>query len=178
MKRLFLAFVGIVLTLMTYGQTISGSFVGLAQEGKAKFEIDFSEASIHGMSEEDFAVYEEDWYKDQPKVVADFLSEVADRLSGMLRLGSHLKTDYRLRVVVTSINSRGDFVCDLYVMNGEQVEASIRHITAKGGMLGTKLNLIKDGAEHTGKVTGNLLNRELKRANRKIKKNEPKYESA
>lgn len=170
MKRLFLTIVIVCLSVVTYGQTVSGSFVGLAQEGRAKFEMDFSEASIHGMSEEDFAVYEEDWDKDLPKVIADFLGEAADRLSGLLRLGSHQKTNYRLRVVVNSISSRGDFVCDLYVMNGEQVEASIKYITGKGGLFGTKLNLIKDGAEHTGKVAGNLLKRELKRAQKKVNK--------
>jgi hypothetical protein len=66
--------------------------------------------------------------------------------------------------VVTTISPKGDysFVVQLIDKKGEIV-GSIAGLFGKGGMFGTKLNLIKDGAKSTGKRAGALLRKYIKK---------------
>ena len=180
MKRLFLTFVTVCLTVIAYGQTISGSFEGLVQEGRAMFEVDFSQAKLFGMSEEDFAVYEEDWDKDRSAVVENIEENISAKIRGQVRVPSSSETTYKIKIQVLSVSSIGEFVCDAYILNGNQVEASIKNIRSEGAFLrfSTKLRMMKDGARHFGKLAGQLLKEELKNAKRVIQKNEPLYQSA
>lgn len=166
MKKIIIAELFLMLSTLTFGQTISGSFAGLAACGKAKFTIDFSEASIHGMSEEDFEYMEPDWSKDLPQIRGDFFGGVADRLNGLVTLGSNIKSNYSINVQVISISTKGNYVCDAIIKDGDKEVAKIQGIKADGGTIGSKLNLIKDGAEHTGKKLGRILLREIKKAKR------------
>ena len=65
---------------------------------------------------------------------------------------------HTVKVVVTTISPKGDysFVVQLIDKKGEIV-GSIAGLFGKGGMFGTKLNLIKDGAKSTGKKLGTIL---------------------
>lgn len=152
---------------MMSAQTVTGSFKELASFGKANIEINFSDASIHSMTEEDFAEYEQDWSKDKPGVIADFIDGVTDKLKGGLVVGTRLKTPFLLKVLVQNITTKGDYTCDVVVLNDEKEVAAIKTVKADGGTFGSKLNLIKDGAEHTGEKLGKLLSREIKRAHKK-----------
>lgn len=167
MKKIFLGVLFAIISTLTFGQTITGSFAGLADSGKAKIIMDFSEASIHGMSEEDFEYMEPDWSKDLPQIIGYFVGEVADRLNGFVILGSNVKSEYSINVRVISISTKGNYVCDAIIKDGEKEVAKIQGVKADGGNVGTKLNLIKDGAEHTGKQLGRILLREIKKSKRK-----------
>ena len=65
----------VVTVLSLQAQTIKGSFSALKDQSRVRLEVDFSEAEIHGMSEEAFARYETDWEKDKPEVVAKIVRE-------------------------------------------------------------------------------------------------------
>lgn len=163
-KNLVLATLLILSTFGLSAETISGSFKELALCGKAKIEIDFSNASIHGMSEEDFEYVEPDWNKDKPGIVAKLVGNLTERLDGVLLFGSRLDTPFVIKVNVLSINTHGDYICNVIIFKDEEEVASIQEVKANGGKIGSKLNLIKDGAEHTGDKAGRLLRRELRKA--------------
>lgn len=163
-KQLFLFFLVLMGLLTASAQSLeSGSLLSLQAEKKANFEIVF--ASIHGMEEQDFGKYEEDWYKDKPEIVAIFTSYANDKLEGTLRLGKYPDAKYTVRATVNSINMKGNYVCDMTVLTSDGTEiARVSDIKEDGGKLGSKLNLIKDGAEHTGKKFGAILKRLIKKA--------------
>lgn len=167
MKKKFLAFtICVACSLSAFAQDISGSFKGLAHQRTALVELNFDDVSIYGMAEEDFAYYEPDWDKDKSTVVRKFVEELFDPLEDILLIKtSSKKPEYLIRVNVVDINSKGDFLYDVDIVNFDgQVEATVRSLVAYGGTFGSHLNLIKDGAEHAGEKLGRLLKREMRRA--------------
>lgn len=170
-KQFLLFAIFSVCSICASAQKLSGSFYGLSQQRSAIIEINFSNASIHGMTEEDFAFYEQDWDKDMPTIVGKFVGNTAAYLDNVLIIKTSSKTpEYVIHVDVVSINTRGNYICDVEIVNlAGEVEATIQDLKAYGGTFGTKLNLIKDGAEHTGKALGNLLKHEIRRAKRSSK---------
>lgn len=163
MKRFFaLTFVCMALCAMQAQNVDSGSLRELAEAGVASFEIDYSEAHIHSMTEAEFALYEEDWDKDQKYIIAEFLDNLNDRTGDQLVVVKGKKTDLTLRWVVLHIDPRGNIISELHVVNKEgKVLAKITELRGAGGRFGTKLNLIKDGARSSGKRAGSFLKREL-----------------
>ena len=147
-----------------YAQTTTGSFEELASCGKSNIEIDFSDVSIHGMQEDDFADVEKEWYDDKPEIIGYFISHVADKVDDELIIGTRLKTPFLIKVLVRSITKKGNFTCDVIVMNEDKEIATIEGLKEDGGVFGSKLNLIKDGAKHTGEKLGKFLSREIKKA--------------
>ena len=143
---------------------VEGSLLPLKRADKVNVKIDFSEASIHGMSESAFAKYETDWEIDKPVIIGYFLSEASHNCGDLIHLGTYENADCEIRVNVISINEKGNYVCEADVYDAEgKVIAKIKDISAKGGHFGTKLNLIKDGARHTGEAFGKFLKKRSKR---------------
>lgn len=143
----------------------SGSLKELAKAREARFEVDYSNAVIHGMSEEEFAQYELDWDKDQPVIIAKFLGTLNDRTGDYLMVAKGKNAPLTLRWVVLKINTHGDITSELHVIAEDgTILANIIELNAEGGTFGTKLNLIKDGAEESGKRAGSYLKRQLKKA--------------
>ena len=59
MKKLFLTFAAIFAAIISLqAQTVKGSFAALKDLPRVRMVMDFSEADIHGMSEEEFAAAE------------------------------------------------------------------------------------------------------------------------
>ena len=144
---------------------VSGSLLPLKSEKTVNFEISFER--IHGMSEKDFSEYEHDWYKDKPDIVARFYSNaslVRTTDCPMLVVNSNCR--YTVKVIVYDINTQGDYLCEFIVKdNAQKTEiAKVTGIRGSGGHFGSKLNLIKDGAEHTGKKFGAALRKLIKKA--------------
>lgn len=161
MKKIFAVIVSLAIASFAYAQKVSGSFKPLAEEGRAKVEVDFSKALIHGMSETEFAKYETDWEKDKPEIIGQFVGGLQAGIKNLAALGNFPETHATLNVSVLTISPKGDYMCDaILLVDGAEV-ARISNIYAKGGKIGTKLNLIKDGAEHTGKTAGKLIRRNL-----------------
>ena len=144
-------------------QTVSGSFAELKGVTRVNAVLDFSEATIHGRSETEFSIYEGDWYKDKPEIVSLFLGAMQQSLKGSLALGSFEHVKYTLRIQVINVDPSGNYMCDVILLAGTDELGRISNITGNGGHIGTKLNLIKDGAEHTGANVGRKLRKLIKR---------------
>ena len=157
----------LILTCVTVKaqKVVTGSLFPLNTVDKVNFEMEF--ISIHGMSEESFGDYEKDWYNDKPGIVGIFSSYANRKLKGHITLGSYPKSDFTVKAVINEISIKGDYDCDIVVLDkNKNVIAKISGITAKGGTWGTKLNLIKDGAETTGKRFGSVLKSEIIKSKR------------
>ncbi len=159
--QLLSTFLLLTLSLSSNAQEIVGSFYELAQTGQTKIELDYSEAVIHGMNEDDFAIYETDWYKDKPMIMGLFMREFSDALRSSLLFR---KNSNNLTIVVkfTLINTKGDTTLNIHLVKNkgsqdEVILGSILDIKEEGGSIGSKLNLIKDGAEHSGEKAGKTL---------------------
>mgnify|MGYP003407642817 CR=1 FL=1 len=166
MKRFFVfIFLCVLLANVKAVKIESGSLRELAKAGIANFEVDYSNAVIHGMSEEEFAEYELDWDKDLPQILALFRGNLAERAGDYLALVTKKKASLTLRWVVLFINTKGDTKSELHVLDADgTILAKIVELNGEGGTFGSKLNLIKDGAKSSGKKAGSFLKRELKKA--------------
>ena len=123
-------------------QKVTGTFAPLRDEARVRMNIDFSEADIMGMSEEEFADFEKDWNHDKVDILAYLYENANDALNGAISVGNYKQeTEYTLDLVVRTVNARG-------------------------GKIGTKLNLMKDGAKHTGKALGKFLLQNMKKTGR------------
>ena len=160
MKRLlFVVFA--CLSLCSYAQmplsteVVTGSFEALYNK-TANLEIEY--VKIHNRSEAEFAEYEKDWKVDKPDVEDLILQSANAALKKVCHLNFGKESDLTVRVVVTTISAKGDysFVVQLLDKKGEIV-GNIANLFGKGGIFGTKLNLIKDGAKSTGKKLGTIL---------------------
>lgn len=143
-------------------QKVTGSFAPLKDEARVKMNIDFSEADIMGMSEEEFTVYETDWTHDKVEIISLFYTLANEAMNGALVVGNYkFETDYTLDLLVRTVDIRGNYDCDLILLqeteNGLEEVAKAEGLYARGGLFGTKLNLMKDGARHTGDALGKFL---------------------
>lgn len=164
MKHLMIAVVAFFMSLNVFagGKLESGSVAPLANVNKVNYEIEF--VSIHGMSEADFSKYETDWYTDKPEVVGKILDNANKKLKGSFALSNDPSAEYTVKLVVNEITKKGNYTCDIKVLDANKNEiAKIVDVKAKGGTWGTKLNLIKDGAEGIGKEMGSILKSEVKK---------------
>ena len=165
MKRILLTLAACLAAMITLqAQTTKGSFTVLNGTPRVRMVIDFSEADIHGMSEEEFAAYEEDWEIDKPDIIARFMTECNNKCRDTIYVGRYKDAPYEIKVIVHTISVKGDFDCDAFLLDTDGNElGSIVGIREKGGRVGSKLNLIKDGAEHTGALFGTLLQKAIKK---------------
>ena len=162
MKKTVIILLALILSCASDAQKVSGSFAPLQNQARVKLVINFSEADIMGMSEEAFSEFEEDWTHDKIEVVSLFYSYANDVLRDKLVVGNYkTDTDFILRLDVRTVDVRGNYDCDLVLIYlGEEI-ARAEGLYAKGGTFGSKLNLMKDGAEHTGAAIGKFLLKEL-----------------
>lgn len=144
----------------------SGSFAGLKNVDGIAIDVDFTNASIHGMSEKAFAKYEEDWYTDKPEIIGNFIGGIADKLGTVISIVDKSETKWLLKINVKSVRKNGSFVCTADLLNGEDLEAHVVDIYGHGGHIGSKLNLIKDGVENTSKKCGSFLKSIIRKAKR------------
>lgn len=158
MKKVVAFFMLVVGVFVANAQQVEGSLDILKGEVRVNFELNYSKATIHGMTEPEFAKYEEDWYKDMPQIVGDFLSGLNMQVSDYVRFGAYPGSKYTLRVDVVDVAIDGSCDSDVLLLDANSnVVAKIVGLRADGGMFGTKLYLIKKGAEHSGKRLGRVL---------------------
>lgn len=158
MKKILFITILAILTTVTYAQQLSGSFQALAGAGKAKVVVDYSKASIHGMTEEDFAAYEKDWIIDKNDITGRFMGKMQDKFKTKLLLGNFSNVKYTIVIQVLVFTTNGDCTCDVVLVDEENNELGrIANLSAYGGSSGTKLYHIKMGAEHMGATIGRLL---------------------
>ena len=146
------------------GQSIRGDFTPLQSESKVQIQLDYSKADIHGMTEDDFAVYEEDWNEDKPEIISKFVTACNKGIGHAPYLIISRSTPYILKVDILTIFDNGDCILDASLINPEGLTiGTIENVRGEGGRFGTKLNLIKDGSEDSGLQLGRLLKKAMKK---------------
>ena len=163
MKKLVtVVFFAVLCLTAAMAQNVTGSFKTLKDAGRVKMVVDFSKASIIGMTEEEFSKYEVDWEKDKPEILSLFYTYANRRLGNSLSLGENFNdARYALTLEVRSVSVKGDYDCDLILTEKGKEIARAEMICAYGGIFGTKLHLMKDGAKHTGRELGYFLLKQL-----------------
>ena len=141
-----------------------GSLSGIRRGDKVRMSVDYSSASIHGLTEDDFASYERNWLLKKDEICSRFIASADERLNGRLFLGAFKDAAYEIKIIVLRVNTQGDTDAEAVIINLENGEtvAKIEKLIAPGGHFGSKLNLIKDGAAHTGELLGKFLRRKIK----------------
>ena len=152
----------IVINFAANAQTVSGSFRSIANEPRVGFMVDLSVADIMGMTEEQFAEYEPDWKKDKYEILSLISSSANKETNNAPRLGNYKDANYDLKLVIRSIDVKGNYDCDIVLLKRDEVLAKGVGLYGKGGKFGTKLNLMKDGAENIGKMLGRFLNKNIR----------------
>ena len=157
--------------MSVFGQTrFSGSMELVKKAGSMNVKLDYSEAMIHGMTEEEYSIYEVDWNKDKPQVLQYLMSALQKQTVGYLFISPFKKAPFTMYVRVLSVDLKGNTYSEVTIVDEKNQEvASIHGMYADGGRFGTGLNLIKDGAEHTGYAIGRILKKELKKNNKNNK---------
>ncbi len=163
MKKLLTTFLLFVAFLVpSFAQrSVEGDFSVLRDAMRVNFTVDFSQADIMGMNEEEFLEYEPRWASEKPDIVATFPVYANAITNNSPRLGNYRNEAYTLNLVVRAVDTRGGYDCDLFLLHGGRTLASATGFYAVGGIFGSKLNLFKDGSKHTGMAIGFFLRRQL-----------------
>lgn len=142
-----------------------GDFSMLRHETRVNFEIDFSNAHIHNMTEEEFADYEEDWYVDKPDIEERIIEYTNEKLGGLIIVGRYTNANYTILLTDIKITTNGTFTCKAKLLDsyGREI-AVIKDLVGKGGRFGSKLNLIKDGAKSIGQKLGATLSNAIRKS--------------
>lgn len=129
------------------------TILDVCKEKFLKLEVDFSQASIHNMTEEDFAIYEPSYKKDKPEVIAKLAESFNKKNERLFLVGAFPKAAYTLKVTILSVSAKGNINSMAEILGKDRnVIAKIENIYGKGGVFGCKMNLIGDGCKSTGKA--------------------------
>lgn len=171
MKKVLLLMLLVVMTMSAAAQTVYGSFRDLNKTSRVMISFDFSSALIHSMPEADFAQYEPDWTPSKQEILTALIGEAQEELNNRLYLTTADVPGYKLVVKVLNISVKGDFFCDLYLFNpnGQEI-GRIVNLYGAGGRVGSKINLIKDGATEVGESIGYRIRKAMKSRGRSYAK--------
>ena len=141
-----------------------GDMSVLSNTSYVNLVVDFNKAEIHGMSEKEFYSYEPDYKKDKPGIVGLIYEYAQRKCTGLIHIGRYEDAAYTLVCTINSVSVKGNYVSELKLFDSKgKMIAHVEDIKGKGGVFGTKLNLMKDGAESTGKAIGTLVRDEIRR---------------
>ena len=170
MKRFLILMCCIAFGFAAKAQKLEGDFAVLLNESRVDFELSFANARIHGMTETEFAKYEDGWHKDLREIVGYFMDNLNNGVRKLVRFSSYPTAKYKLKVDVLDVSTRGSFDSDAILLdNSGNVVAKISGLQTDGGVFGTKLYLIKCGASCNGDNLGDILYRTLKKLKRNKK---------
>ncbi len=151
MKNALLLLISLFLTTILQAQII-----------EVKIVIDYSNATIFGMDEASFAEYETDWYKDKPDIDYKLVNEVLNKTDKCLKISKTAKNTILIKV--KKVSDKGGYVCDVKLMNSNNTKViELDNVSSIGGVWGSKLNLMGDGAEELGKNIGIELQKSIKK---------------
>lgn len=167
MRKIIYSFVFIFLmcSFSNAQKLVRGSLDSLLDESFIGVEVNFH--FIHGLTEDDFAKYEEDYYKTKPKLIGYILSN-ANVANRQFVLTTDLsRSDLKLVLDIHNVSVNGDItsVATIYDGSGEEI-AFIKGIIGDGGVIGTKLNLMGDGSKRLGTNLGKFLDKQLRKADK------------
>ena len=166
MKKKVLIMLFMVIAASSYAQNVTKNNLPKNIKGaRMNLRMDFSDALICGMSEDEFSRYEKDWEEDKPTIVRNFRSGVNVGIGKSYKVGDYKDSKYTIRVKVNTITDDGYIICDADIIDdGGNVYFTVKEVT--GGkeppfMIGTKLARMKIWATVTGNKLGSILKSEL-----------------
>lgn len=169
MKRIALFLLALLMGALTaFSQENSASFSALKGQKRVAFNIDYSQADIMGMSEDQFRFYESDWDKDKHEVMENVLEKTNGELwKEGVAIGLFKDTQYILEYRVREINRNGNFFGTLALVkvseDGSQELITEKELNPQRAYWdGTKLRKIKKGAKRLGRTIGLFLSKEMK----------------
>ena len=114
-----------------------------------------------GLSESDFANYEQDWVKDKTAVELSFLRGVNNKVDEIYNIGALKDADYALTVIVKSITNKGYLICDAKITDKSgKVYFYVININSgsKSKLIpGTNLSKIKASSLFAGRSLGKIM---------------------
>ena len=157
MKRILL-FTMMLMCCFAIAQAQQATILDVNKTSTVNVIIDFSKASIHNMTESEFAEYEEDFYKDMPELKSKLIHDFNRAKNVDFVIGSFPSAVYTLKIEILYVGLKGDIMSNSTIVDSEgNVIAEVKDLYAKGGHIGTKLNLIGDGMYRTGKLLSRSL---------------------
>lgn len=163
MKKVLIFTFSLICITYCHAQKVTEGNLTMLKDKRVNLIVDFSEGTIMGMDETAFAELEQDWEKDKADVLGRIVSNASSKCKNKMVLGKLSKADYSIRIIVRSVSNNGSFLCDGEVLdNAGLVLSRFNGVKGRGGKFGSKLNLIKDGAERTGNDLGSFLNSNVK----------------
>ena len=143
------------------------------------FELDFSNASIYGLSESSYGKYNpkwEEWKNDATLLFVTTLSEHCAKYH--IKFDKTPEVETTFRVTIDSIyngqfydnNRKGNCKCSVVILNAEkQIVARIINIRGAGGKVGSSQNLMNDGIKRAAEQLGDFLTKKLKKVKKSSK---------
>ena len=166
MKKKVLIMLFMVIAASSYAQNVTkNNFPKNMKGARMNLKMDFSDALICGMSEEEFSNYEKDWEEDKPTIVRNFRSGANVGIGKSYKIGDYRDAKYTIVIKVNTITDDGYIICDADIIDSSgNVYFTVEELT--GGkeplfMIGTKLARMKIWATVTGKKLGSILKSEL-----------------
>ena len=150
MKQFLLTIVGILM----FG-------IANAQRVELSIDIDYSEAVICGMDEETFAEYEKDWRTDKPEINSIIVKKMLKSMADNFLIKKNAPNIVKIKMY--NITENGGMNCSVEVIDSAGVtKVKVDEVKCnRGGVFGTKLNLMKDGAEKIGSMIGRKIKKAL-----------------
>lgn len=164
MKKILIIILCAICANSLFAQTLTGSFEALKNMSSLQMEVEFQE--IIGMTEENFAVYEEDWEKDKHEVLSNFTSSVSKGSKNII-FSTRFNTPYKLRVLVNIMTKADWFCCAILIDEQGNEVGRIDNIQCHYAAIGTLLHSIKRVAELTGSKLGTAINQAVR--NKRVK---------
>lgn len=164
MKKICLLLLVVFFALTANAQEIlSGSLDCLKGRTKAALVIDYSNASILGMSEGEYAKYETRWELCKKEARLLFISNFAEKHDGVLFVGEE-EADYTLQVNVLSINRKGYCKAELHIKDAKTHESKAVIATFHSSIspIGTTNRKVKANIGVIGGKVGDYLNNNFK----------------
>lgn len=167
MKKIIFLMLSCAIVASMSAQTVTKNEMPKSLQGvRMNVQMDFSNAVILGMSEEEFAKYEKDWNGDKPAIVRNFRNGANIAIGKSMGIGEYKNAPYTIKADVNTITDKGYIICDVDIIdtNGKV----LLHIDDLNGGneptmgIGTKLSRIKMWATLMGKKLGKILKAELK----------------
>ena len=147
----------------------------------ANIEMDFSNATIYGLNENDFLKFEPEWPNWKEEALRIFTTQTTSKLKDFyIRIDTNnSNSETTIKVVVKSVGNvsanypyKGNFDSNIEILDRENnVVARIEKVFGHGGKYGTNQNLMNDGVERAAINFGNFLNNNLKKLKNNSAKN-------
>lgn len=124
--------------------------------------VDFSEAYIHGLCEDEFFTYEPDYTCLKSEVIGLLAEESNECKRVNLMIGDFPKPSYTVNIKIVSVSSKGNVTTSYTDVIDEKDNVIVKsEMYGDGFIFGSKMNLMGGGFKSTDKVLAEKLAKNL-----------------